>query len=85
MCKVYSTLLKGLASKYNDILLRPIKKTIPINESQEEFSHRKRREREKEDNIDKTLLAIEDDILSTLSSKQKNEVLHVKKKSGQRR
>ena len=63
MCKVYSTLLKCLAQEYNDVLLRPIKKTRLLNESKEEFSRRKKKEREEEEDIDDSLLAIEDEML----------------------
>ena len=52
--------------EYNDVLLRPIKKTLPMNESKDEFHCRKRREREEEDDLDDSLFAIEDDMLATL-------------------
>ena len=86
MCKVYSTLLKSLAIEYNDVLLRPIKKSLPLNESKEECSCRKRREKEEEDNIDKSLFAIENDMLETLSLKRrKGLLLNVEKRRAQKR
>ena len=82
MCKVYSTLLKGLAHEYNDVLLRPIKKSRILNESKEEFSRRKKREREEEEDIDESLSAIEDDMLEALSLKRRNAFLNANGKKG---
>ena len=64
MYKVYSTLLKSPAIEYNNVLLRRIKKSLPLIESKEEISHRKRREREEDADINKSLFAIEDDMLA---------------------
>ena len=85
MCKVYSTLLKGLAQQYNDVLLRPIKKTRLLNESKEEFSRRKKKEREEKEDIDESLSAIEDDMLAALSLKRRNVFLSANGKKAQKR
>ena len=85
MCKVYSSLLKGLAHEYNDVLLRPIKKTRISNESKEEFSRRKKREREEEEDIDESLSAIEDDMLAALSLKRRNVFRNANGKKGRKR
>ena len=85
MCKVYSTLLKSLAMEYNGVLLRPIKKSRPLNESAEVFSGRKRREREEDDDIDESLFAIEDDMLAILSLKRRNGLLHVKRRRSRKK
>lgn len=74
-----------ICCSHNNVLLRPIKKILPLNESKEEFSRRKRRDREEEDNIDKSLFAIEDDMLATLSLQRRNELLHVERRRAQNR
>ena len=84
MCKVYSTLLKGLAQQYNDVLLRPIKKTRLLNESKEEFSRRKKKEREEEEDIDDSLSAIEDEMLTALSLKRRKVFSNVNGKKGRK-
>ena len=67
--------------EYNDVLLRPIKKSRILNESKEEFFRRKRREREEEEDIDESLSAIEDDMLTATLLKRMNGFLNAKKKS----
>ena len=84
MCKVYSTLLKGLAHEYNNVLLRPIKKTRLLNESKEGFSRRKKKEREEEEDIDDSLSAIEDEMLTALSLKRRKVFSNVNGKKGRK-
>ena len=57
--------------EYNNALLRPIDKTLSIDDSDEEFTSRKRKEREDEDHLDEKLSGIEDDILVTLSLRRR--------------
>lgn len=71
--------------EYNDVLLRPIKKSRILNESKEEFFRRKRREREEEEDIDESLSAIEDDILAVISLKRMNGFLNAKRKKARKR
>ena len=71
--------------EYNDVLMRPIKKSLPLNESKEEFSCRKRKERREEDDIDDSLFAIEDDILGTISLEHRSRSHHVERKRARKR
>ena len=54
-------LLRELLLEYNAILMRPVNGIAPVNESEEEYRLRKRREREVEDDIDNSLQFIEDE------------------------
>lgn len=71
--------------EYNDVLLRPIKKTLPMNESKDEFHCRKRREREEEDNIDDSLFTIEDDMLATVTLRRRRRLHPVEERKCRKR